>query len=217
MLGQFVASTSSVTQAWPIPYPLHSSQWVRNGSRLGYRGCCQQSNDLSPSKIGAREIFVGICGYDLRSPNARKKLFLNDLENQIRPKILYNTPLKSLIWVSSSLHFIWIKSVRYNGRYVEKSWIELRENCKQNSCLWSGLQIRVRTRNFFFLFLNQKLCCGYSKEPPRWDGSFEHQKLMGKKIITILRYKSLRNWPYVPDHYGHMDEWKVLEMLQLFF
>ena len=26
---------SSVTQAWPIPYPL---QWVRNGSRLGYRG-----------------------------------------------------------------------------------------------------------------------------------------------------------------------------------
>ena len=40
-------------------------------------------------------------------------------------------------------------------------------------------------RNFFFLFLNQTICCGYSK-----DGSFEHPKhtlkLMGKKIFTNL-------------------------------
>ena len=44
---------------------------------------------------------------------------------------------------------------------------------------------------FFVLFLNQNICCGYSKEPPRRDGSFEHQKrmfkLMDKKIIAILR------------------------------
>ena len=44
------------------------------------------------------------------------------------------------------------------------------------------------------LFLNQNICCGYSnnsKETSQWDGSFEHPKhmfkLMGKKIITILR------------------------------
>ena len=28
----------------------------------------------------------------------------------------------------------------------------------------AGLQIRVCTRKLFFLFLNQNICCGYSKE-----------------------------------------------------
>ena len=55
---------------------------------------------------------------------------------------------------------------------------------------FTGLQIRVCTRKLFILFLNQNICCGYSKEPSQWDGSFEHPKhmfkLMGKKIITIL-------------------------------
>ena len=55
---------------------------------------------------------------------------------------------------------------------------------------YSGLQIRVRTWILFFLFLNQNICCAYSKEPSQWDGSFEYPKhmvkLMDKKIITIL-------------------------------
>ena len=40
------------------------------------------------------------------------------------------------------------------------------------------------------LFLNQSICCGYSKEPSQLDGSFEHPKymlqLMGKKLLTML-------------------------------
>ena len=40
---------------------------------------------------------------------------------------------------------------------------------------------------FIFLFLNQNICCGYSKEPSRWDGSFEHTKHM---------FKLMDNWPY---------------------
>ena len=44
---------------------------------------------------------------------------------------------------------------------------------------------KVGSRKLFFLFLNQNICCGYSKEPSRRDGSFEHPKhmfkLMGKK------------------------------------
>ena len=44
-------------------------------------------------------------------------------------------------------------------------------------------------QKIFFLFLNPKICCGYSKEPSQRDGSFEHPKhlveMMGKKIITI--------------------------------
>ena len=51
------------------------------------------------------------------------------------------------------------------------------------------------------LFLNQNICCGYSKEPSRWEGSFEHPKhmfrLLGKNIFAILRSKILRNWTYV--------------------
>ena len=54
----------------------------------------------------------------------------------------------------------------------------------------SGLQIRVHIGKVFSLFLIQNICCGYSKEPSQWDGSFEHPKLMfrlmDKKIIKIL-------------------------------
>ena len=46
-----------------------------------------------------------------------------------------------------------------------------------------------------FLFLNQNICCGYSKEPSRWGGSFEHPKqmfkLMDKKIFTNLHLSGL--------------------------
>ena len=42
-----------------------------------------------------------------------------------------------------------------------------------------------------FLFINQNICCGYSKEPSQGDGSFDHPKQMlsltDKKIFTILR------------------------------
>ena len=55
----------------------------------------------------------------------------------------------------------------------------------------TGLQIRVCIGKLFSLFLLQNICCGYSKEPSQFDVSFEHPKhmfkLMGKKIITILR------------------------------
>ena len=48
----------------------------------------------------------------------------------------------------------------------------------------------------FFLFLNQNICCGHSKEPSHRDGSFEHPKhmfkLIGKKIFSIL----CSNWAY---------------------
>ena len=61
----------------------------------------------------------------------------------------------------------------------------------------AGLQLRVQIEKLIFLFLNQNIhvCCGYSKEPSQWDGSFEHPKhmlkLMGKKIYTVLSTKIL--------------------------
>ena len=61
-------------------------------------------------------------------------------------------------------------------------------------------QIRECNWKLFFLFLNQNICCGYSKEPSQWDGSFEHPKymfkLIDKKIIAILHLHFLLNWPY---------------------
>ena len=52
-----------------------------------------------------------------------------------------------------------------------------------------------------FLFFNQNICCGYSKESSQCDGSFEHTehilKLINKEIITILRnFFCVLNWPY---------------------
>ena len=54
---------------------------------------------------------------------------------------------------------------------------------------------KVHNEKLIFLFLNQNICCGYSKELSQWDGTFEHQKhmlkLMDKKIFTTLRSKFL--------------------------
>ena len=50
--------------------------------------------------------------------------------------------------------------------------------------------VKMCNRKIIFLFLNQNICCGYSKEPSQRDGSFEHPKHMlkviGKKLFTIL-------------------------------
>ena len=63
------------------------------------------------------------------------------------------------------------------------------------------LDKKVCNWKLFFLFPNQSLCCGYSKEPSQQDGSFEHPKhmfkLVSKKIFTILETKSLFIWSYV--------------------
>ena len=73
-----------------------------------------------------------------------------------------------------------------------------------------GLNLRVCNKNLIFLFLNQNICCGYSKEPSQWDGSFEHPKhllkLMGKKIFTFLRWNFLFT-SYEQDEYVCTNGW----------
>ena len=70
------------------------------------------------------------------------------------------------------------------------------------SKFWSQSQAPDKSAylNYFFLFLYQNTCFVYSKEPSQWDGSFEHPKhmfkLTEKKIITILGWRFLLNWPY---------------------
>ena len=50
----------------------------------------------------------------------------------------------------------------------------------------------MRNIKLIFLFLNQNICCVYSKEPSQWDGSFEHPqnmlKMMGKKYLRFQNH-----------------------------
>ena len=48
------------------------------------------------------------------------------------------------------------------------------------------LSLRVRKENLIFFFLNQNICCGYSKEPSHGDGSYEHPKHMLKLMVKIF-------------------------------
>ena len=64
---------------------------------------------------------------------------------------------------------------------------------KVSVCIWK----------IIFLFLDQNICCGCSKEPSQWDGSFEHPKhtfkLTDVKIITIFHSQNLpsgQKWKY---------------------
>ena len=56
-------------------------------------------------------------------------------------------------------------------------------------------------KKLFFLFVNQNICCGYSKYPSQWDGSFENPKhlfkLMGKEINAIKGAQTILIWTYV--------------------
>ena len=58
----------------------------------------------------------------------------------------------------------------------------------------------MSSQKIIILFLNHNICCGYSKEPSQWDGSFERPKqmlkLMYKTIFTILRWKFCPIWTY---------------------
>ena len=67
----------------------------------------------------------------------------------------------------------------------------------------SVLKRTVSMRRFFLspqemVSLDQNRCCGCSKELSQLDGSFGNPKhmfrLLGKKIITILRSNILLNW-----------------------
>ena len=89
-------------------------------------------------------------------------------------------------------------SNQHQSKCFHKNWKNNNTIFHLNKFLSAALQIRVRNGKLFFFFLIQNIGCGYSKEPSQWDGSFEHPqhmfKLMGKKILTLLRKKNACSW-----------------------
>ena len=75
----------------------------------------------------------------------------------------------------------------------------------ESSCRPSKL--RVHTKSLIFLFLNQNICCGYSKEPPQWEGSFEHGKHLLKLIWWVRNYLQF----YGQKLCLSLDLWKLLK------
>ena len=80
--------------------------------------------------------------------------------------------------------------------YSAKYWLNQGNVLIRRKNYWlgrkRGLQFGSAQSIFcLFLFLSQNICCGYSKEPSEWDGSFEYSKhmlkLTDKKKIVILR------------------------------
>ena len=74
----------------------------------------------------------------------------------------------------------------------------------------SDPQIRVCNWKLFFLFLNQNICCEYSKEPSRWDSSFEHPKhmfkLMDKKNNRNFMLKNCLTGPMLSGYRVYYSE-----------
>ena len=114
-------------------------------------------------------------------------------QQSLRSACAYAQSDQSLCWsLDYSMNIKLLTEHQLKRRLHRLVWVYTCQNATllEITCHGSGLQIRVRTRKLFFLILNQNICCGYSKEPSHWDGSFEHPKhmfkLMGKKTITIL-------------------------------
>ena len=69
------------------------------------------------------------------------------------------------------------------------------------------------------MFFNQNICCGCSKEPSQWDGSFEHPKHMfefmvqNKKTIIILHSKNLLIWTYANCLHFLMQDIEIYQLL----
>ena len=125
------------------------------------------------------------------------KSFFNRYPKKFRAKIaLYlNQPFTNWILSFAALipNFHPIKKQDFHYKLVFTNSVENsvdQDQLQADQDLHSGPELRVRNRKLFFLFLNQNICCGYSKEPSQWDGSFEHPKhmfrVLNKKIIAKI-------------------------------
>ena len=66
-------------------------------------------------------------------------------------------------------------------------------------------------RKLIFLFLNQNICCGYSKEHSQWDDSFGHQKQLQKNMGNkYLQFYFQKFKPMIYIIYKAVNYWDIL-------
>ena len=85
-------------------------------------------------------------------------------------------------WLGSTHFFIHTKNplTEMNHNLGISTYDPLKYKMLNSILILSTGLLRVCTKTLIFLFLNQNVCCGYSKEHPK-----HMLKLMGKKIFTI--------------------------------
>ena len=129
-------------------------------------------------------------------------LFLNQNICCWYSKILLSikTHVKTDGWENN--HSFMLKHFAYQATHVTQEEEKQTNKEKQrhtNPGLLFRAGLRVSNRKMIFLFLNQNICCGYSKESSQSGGSFKHPKhilkVMGKKIFTILCWNFLLSKP----------------------
>ena len=108
------------------------------------------------------------------------------------------------VW-SWTLHY-WVQTLRLYWVHKLKStfFIELQSlKPLENTKFTLG-----RSCKLLFLFVNQSICCGYSKEPSQWDGSFEHPKHMFRRMFACVDIRSLcstiSNWCVLQSMWGYI-------------
>ena len=93
--------------------------------------------------------------------------------------------------------FIWKN--RWTLQYMCRHWQASVYQKKKVFVLQAFSTCKNTYQKNSFFFLDQNICCEYSKEPSQWDGSFEHLKHM---LWVIKRTISMRRFFWAPKTYA---------------
>ena len=149
-------------------------------SLTGVTGLCPWVRHINPSLVLVQPRKA--------CPGITEKIIDWDVINQITQKQNLQDWWRSIQkWRHLSAHNIspiislWRVFHTLKSSYLCRPWSDLAK--------LQDFSLECVTEKIAFLFLNKNICCGYSKEPSQWDGSFEHLKhmlnLLGKKILQF--------------------------------
>ena len=111
------------------------------------------------------QVLVNLAKSLAREPKALEQLSMNQTTASYKTTYGMAEPFKEHL-INKLKESIWMK---VEAIIINMSWPAWFHSmvCEHWDSIESGPQIRVHNRKLFFLFLNQNICCGYSKEPSR--------------------------------------------------
>ena len=87
-----------------------------------------------------------------------------------RPGQIYFESVLRLVTQAPLVFYDW-------GASYFVQWLPIWRLSQRSLLSNSGPKLKVRNEHLIFVFLNQNICCGYSKEPSQGDGSFAHPNI----------------------------------------